>query len=304
MKISKFKIGVSVLTLLFLLSCGSERPLVNYDRTYLSNDSSYKYEINHSFNNDTLKFNDIQIKQLSLTYKDEGISISQEIILPKSNNIDLMRPLIILPGFQSSRLNYLSFISYLQNSNRPILIFSYRGTGKNENLDISNFETDKKDFNNLFEIYQQYSGLEEFNPSIFASSYGTLLLIDSDIDDRITLDNICLESMPIDIKEDLNRMPFGSYIEEKKQYKIPDSVIVLEKINKLINQSKKTLMVYGLSDEYISNQEIDNLKKQVNNNKLDFLLVPKANHNIRIGFPLKQDEFDELNKKIISFLND
>lgn len=294
--------GVLFLILLFLFSCGSERPNVNFKQTFDIKDSTYKYYVNHSFNNDTLKFDDFQIKQFNITYEDEDLSISQEIILPKSNTIDLKRPLIILPGFQSSKVNYLSFLSYLKNTNRPILIFTYRGVGKNENLDIGTFENDKLDFKNLLEIYQQYSGLDNLSPSIFASSYGTMLLLGSEIDNKITLENICLESMPINIKEDLARMPFGDYIVDNKQFQIPDSAIVLNKLNNLITKSKSTIMVYGLSDEYISNQEINNLKNISNNEKLDFLLVPNAEHNIRIGFPLRQNEFDELNKKIVSFI--
>lgn len=297
------KIAIVTATL-FLYSCATERPNINYESKFISSDSTYKYEVNHSYKNDTLKFKGFDIKQFNITYKDEGIAISQQLILPKTSNVDFEKPIIILPGFQGSRANYLSFISYLQNNKRPIIIFNYRGVDKNKDLDIGTFETDKKDFANLLEVYRSYSGLEKFSPSVFGSSYGALLLMDSEIDSRITLESICLESMPINIRDDLDRMPFGKYIEEKKQFEIPDSAIVLEKYKKLIRESRNTLMVYGLADEYITNQEINNLKSKVSNEKLDFLLVPQANHNLRIGFPLHQAELDELNKKIATFLID
>jgi hypothetical protein len=293
-----------VTAILFLYSCATERPKINYEKTFVSSDSTYKYEVNHSYKNDTLEFKGFEIKQFNITFKEEDITFSQELILPKTSNVDFEKPIIILPGFQGSRANYLSFISYLQNNNRPIIIFNYRGVDKNKDLDIGTFETDKKDFVNLLDVYRSYTGLEKFSPSVFASSYGALLLMDSQKESRTTLESICLESMPINIREDLDRMPFGKYIEQKKQFQIPDSAKVLEKFKKLIMESRNILMVYGLADEYISNQEIDNLKSKVTDRKLDFLLVPKANHDIRIGFPLNQKEFDELNKKIAAFITE
>lgn len=295
--------GIFITILLFLISCASEDVNINFISKFHAIDSTYKISINHSFKQDTLKFDDYQIKQLKVNYEINNIKYKQEIILPESKNINYYKPLLIVPSFQSSRLNYYSFISYLKDYNRPILIFSYRGTDKNSDLDVGTYSDDKTDLNIFLEVYKTYYKLDSIAPSVFASSYGALLFIDSQFDSSsVAFENVCLESMPINIKGTLSRMPYGDYIQNTKQFQIPDSNKVLSGIERLLGLKEKLMLVYGLSDDYILKSEIINLKERFEKLGVNFLLIPNAKHNIRKGFPLNQNEVDSLNNKIVNFL--
>jgi hypothetical protein len=262
-----------------------------------NDDGTFTVSNNQVFMGDSLIYNDytVNIDSIVNTIND-SIFLKQKIYLPLDYSGDYSNPIILLSKFNSSVYITQPIISYLIDLERPIVPFQYRGMDDNKQYKQATLKTDSDDLLIFLKNYSDKYAIKSLDLDIWAESYGGIVAVTTPYNSKDVVDKIVFESTPVDFVNTLKDMPDA--LEMAKTKDIRDTLDFSSLLDVL--SPSEVMYIYGSKDDGIRKDDIQRELNQTNVNS-SFIELEKMRHIIRFGFPMSQDDFDELNAKIVNF---